>query len=151
MNQHMHEWVNSERSLNKLKEFLTKMKTKLDLGIRKLRKEDNQTTNGIQAWLEETLMYIFLVLLEHSSSVSSFDIGLYGKNTCPVKNLHQCAYVSEESAKIVHVYTVDLSRASSVWQFCCSCYVHWNMHRTDILLQSVFLLLSGHILCLQHY
>ena len=66
------------------------MKIKLDLEIRKLRKEENQTTNGIQAWVEETLMYIFLYLLEHSSSVSSFDLGLYEKNTfkCPVKNLH---------------------------------------------------------------
>ena len=98
----MHEWVNSERSLNKLKEeFLTKMKIKLDLEIRKLKKtkqqqqkktktKENQTANGIQAWVKETLIYIFLVLLEHSSSVSSFDLGLYEKNTfkCPVKNLH---------------------------------------------------------------
>ena len=87
----MREWVNIERSLNKLKEeFLTKMKIKLDLEIRKLSKDENHTTNGIQACVEVTLMYIFLVLLEHSSSVSSFDVGLYEKNTfkCPVKNLH---------------------------------------------------------------
>ena len=87
----MHEWVNIERSLNKHKEeFLTKMKIKLDLEIRKLRKEENQATDTIQAWVEETLMYIFLVSLEHSSSVSSFDLGRYEKNTfkCPVKNLH---------------------------------------------------------------
>ena len=90
-NQHIHEWVNIERSLNKLKEeFLTNMKMKLDLETRKLRKEENQTTNGVQVWVKETLMYIFLVLLEHSSSISSFDLGLYDKNTfkCPVKNLH---------------------------------------------------------------
>ena len=87
----MHEWVNIERSLNKLKEeFLTKMKIKLDLEIRKLRKEENQTTNGIHAWAKETLMYIFLVSLGHSSSVSSFDLERYEKNTfkCPVKSLH---------------------------------------------------------------
>ena len=87
----MHELVNIERSLNKLKEeFLTKMKIKLDLEIRKLKKEENQTANGIQAWVKETLMYIFLVSLEHSSSVCSFDLGLYEKNTfkCPVKNSH---------------------------------------------------------------
>ena len=87
----MHEWVNIERSLNKLKEeFLTKMKIKLDLEMRKLRKKENQTAIGIQTWVEETLMYIFLVLLKHSSSVSSFDLEPYEKNTCkcPVKNLH---------------------------------------------------------------
>ena len=34
----MHEWVNIERSVNKLKEeFLTQMKIKLDLEIRKLK------------------------------------------------------------------------------------------------------------------
>ena len=67
------------------------MKIKLDLEIRKLKKkEENQTTNGIKAWVKEALMYIFLVSLEHSSSVSAFDLGLYEKNTfkCPVKNLH---------------------------------------------------------------
>ena len=54
----MHELVNIERSLNKFKEeFLTKMKIKLDLEIRKLKKrEENQTANGIQAWVKETLM-----------------------------------------------------------------------------------------------
>ena len=90
--QNVHELVNIERSLNKLKEeFLTKMKIKLDLEIRKLKKrEENQTTNGIQALVKETLMYIFLVSLEHSSSVCSFDLGLYAKNTFKfhVKNLH---------------------------------------------------------------
>ena len=82
--------MNIERSLTKLtEEFLAKMTIKIDLEIRKLRKEENQTTNGIQARVEETFMYIFLVLLEHSSTVSSFDLGLYEKNTfkCPVKNL----------------------------------------------------------------
>ena len=67
-------WMNIERSLSKLKEFLTKMKIKLDLEIRKLRKEEHQIANGIQAWAKETLMYIFLVSLGHSSSVSSFDL-----------------------------------------------------------------------------
>ena len=57
----MHDLVNIERSLNKLKEdFLTKMKIKLDLEIRTLKKEENHTANGIQAWIKETFNVHFL-------------------------------------------------------------------------------------------